>query len=56
MQEIIDITSILFLWIIGIACIPIMKKIDPLQYRAYAIYDMAICVIVTIFAILYLCQ
>lgn len=55
-QEIIDIVSVILLWAVGIVCIPIMKKIAPLQWKAYAIYDMAICVIITIFAILYLCQ
>ncbi len=56
MQEIIDTVSIMFLWIIGIACIPIMRKINPLLYKLYAIYDMSICAITTIFAILYLCK
>jgi len=56
MQEFIDIISVVFLWIIGIACIRIMKKTATLQYRAYAIYDMAICVIITIFAIVHSCQ
>lgn len=56
MQEIIDTVSILFLWIIGITCIPIMRKINPLQYKLYTVYDMSICVITTIFAILYLCK
>lgn len=55
-QKIIDVVSVMLLWLIGIACIPIMKRIDSLQWKAYAIYDMAICVIITIFAILYLWQ
>ena len=54
-QKIIDITSVMFLWVIGIICIPIMKKMNPLKYKPYAIYVMAICVIITIFAIQYLC-
>lgn len=56
MQEIVDTVSIMFMWVIGIACIPIMRKINPLQYKLYAIYDMSICVITTIFAILHLCK
>ncbi len=56
MQEFTDTILVVFLWMIGIVCIPIMKKVAPLQYKAYAIYDMTICVIITIFAILYSCQ
>lgn len=50
-QKIIDITSVMFLWITGFICIPIMKKLDQMKYKPYAIYVVAICVIITIFAI-----
>lgn len=55
-QKIIDIASIMFLWVIGIVCIPIMKKLNPLKYKPYAIYVLAICITITIFAIQYLCR
>ena len=55
-QTIVDVTMILLLWVIGIVCIPVMKKIQPEGYKAYAIYVLAVCLIFTVFAVLYLCQ
>lgn len=56
MQEVVDIGSLILLWAVGIICIPIMRKIAPSQYKAYMVYDLTVCVVVTIFPILYLCQ
>lgn len=56
MQAVIDVTSILIVWVIGIGCIPVMKKLQPESYKAYAIYVLAVCVLVTASVILYLCQ
>ena len=56
MQEVVDIGSLILLWAVGIICIPIMRKIAPSQYKAYMVYDLTVCVVVTIFAIKYLCQ
>lgn len=35
-------------WIVAITCIPIMKKVQPEGYKAYAVYVLAVCVIFTI--------
>lgn len=56
MQAVIDVTSILSVWIVGIVCIPIMKKLQPESYKTYVIHVLAVCVLVTAFAVLYLCQ
>lgn len=56
MQEVVDIGSLILLWAVGSVCIPIMKKVDSSQYKAYTVYVVAICVIITIFAILHLYQ
>lgn len=56
MQEVVDIGSLILLWAAGIICFPIMKKVDSSQYKAYIVYGLTVCVVVTIFAILYLCQ
>lgn len=51
-----NIVPLIILWLVGIICILIMKKIQPDWYIAYAIYDLAMCVMITVFAIHYLCQ
>lgn len=40
------------LWIIGICCMAVMKKISPENSRAYAMYAGMICSFFTILAIL----
>lgn len=41
--------AIAFVWLVGLGCIPIMKKIQPDSYKAYAIYVLAVCVAFTCF-------
>lgn len=41
-------------WIIGIVCCQIMKKIQPEWSKLYLIYVIAICVLVTGVAIVHL--
>lgn len=43
------------MWIVGIICIFIMKRIKPDATIAYAIYVFCILVAFTIFVVLYLC-
>lgn len=38
-------------WIIGICCIAVMKKISPENFRAYAVYAGIICSVFTILVI-----
>ena len=40
--------ALLIVWIAGIVCIPIMKKIQPETYKAYAIYVLAVEIIFTV--------
>lgn len=40
---------VLIVWVIAIICIAIMKKIQPDTYKAYAIYALAVCVMITCF-------
>ena len=47
------IMMVLAVWIIAIVCIFLMKKIQPTTYKAYAIYVLTVCVILTGFVIYY---
>ena len=42
------ITLILIVWAIAVACIFIMKKIEPDAYKIYAVYALAVCVALTV--------
>ena len=41
--------GVIIVWAVGIVCIPVMKKIQPDTYKAYAVYVLAICIIITCF-------
>ena len=56
MQLVVDVSAIAIMWVVGIICILITKKIQPETYKAYALYDLTICGLVTVSAILYLYQ
>lgn len=46
--------ALVLVWIVGIVCIPIMKKIEPETYKAYALYVLAIELIFTVFLVRHL--
>lgn len=46
--------ALLIVWLAGIICVLVMKKLTPDTYKAYAIYVMAIEIIFTVFVIHYL--
>lgn len=48
--------AVLFVWLIGILCISIMKKIQPESYKLYAIYVLAVLVTFTAFVVRYSLQ
>ena len=45
---------LVLLWIAGIVCIPLMKKLEPEIYRVYTVYVLAIEILTTYFVISYL--
>jgi hypothetical protein len=45
---------LLLVWIVGISCIAIMKKIEPEIYKVYTLYVLAIELIFTVSLIQYL--
>lgn len=49
-----NIIMISLVWITAFACYPIMKKIQPGTEKLYLIYSIFICVLVTVFAAVYL--
>lgn len=44
---------VVLVWIVGIICIPVMKKILPEVYKLYAVYVLAVLVAFTAFVIHY---
>ena len=44
---------VLVVWVIAIACVFLMKKIQPTTYKAYAIYALTVCFALTIFVVFY---
>ena len=46
---------IVICWIIGLCCIPVMKKIQPESYKAYAVYVVAVLLIFTFFVVQHIC-
>ena len=47
------VCAIFFVWAVGAVCIPVMKKLQPESYKAYAVYVLAVCLIFTVFVALY---
>lgn len=53
-KEVREMWLLLLVWIVGISCIAIMKKIEPEIYKVYTLYVLAIELIFTVSLIQYL--
>lgn len=42
----------ILVWIVGLKCIPVMKKIEP-DNKWYPVYAIVICILYTIWTIVY---
>lgn len=45
---------LVLLWLTGIVCIPVMKKLEPEIYRVYTVYVLAIEILTTYLVVSYL--
>lgn len=50
------IELILFMWIVGVICIWIMKKLQPETHIMYSIYVLAVLIICTTVVVLHVYQ
>lgn len=46
------IAIIILVWLVGLGCIPVMKKVDP-ENKAYGIYVIAVMLMFTLIQFLF---
>lgn len=50
------VCAVLFVWVVGVTCIPIMKKIQPEISKLYTAYVLAVLTVFTVFVVRYSLQ